>query len=119
MPRDRSLRLISPARWMLPLILCRQYWRLLRGKRRHRLQPCQKHPSTNNATFFRGNQKSGWPSTELGCSFHPATLARTKASRSRTSVERFPRDRTFAINALRAAFVSLSIPEFGTYQEKR
>jgi hypothetical protein len=118
MPRYRSFRLTNLDRPMLPIILLRQYRRLRLGRRRQRLHPCQKHPSTNKATFSRGNQKSGWPSTELGCSFQPAILARTKASRSLTSVERFPRDRTFAINALRAAFVSLSILGLATYQEE-
>jgi hypothetical protein len=36
-------------------------------------------------------------------------LARTRAIRSRPSVERFPRERTFAIKALRAVFESVSI----------
>jgi hypothetical protein len=108
-PSDRSLRLICAARRMLPPIFVRQYDRLPRGSRRQRLHPCQKHPSTNKAIRFVANQKSGRPGTDSGCSSHPEILARTRASRSRTSVERLPRERTFAINALRSVFESVSI----------
>lgn len=99
------------ARRMFPSIFSIQYDRFPFGSRKQRLQPCQKHPSTNKASRSVANQKSGRPGTDSGCNSHPEILARTSASRSRTSVERLPRDRTFAINALRASLESLSILE--------
>ena len=114
-PADRSSQLMNVARFTFFWILARQYDRLPWGKRKQRRHPCQKQPSTKIARLFRGNQKSGWPVIDFGCNFQPSIPARTRASRSRTSVERFPLERTFPINALRASFESLSILNFSLH----
>ncbi len=103
-PSRRKSRLITLALRTLLSIFARQYDRLPCGSQRQRLHPCQKHPSTNKAILFAANQKSGLPSTDSECNVHPEILARTKASRSRTSVERLPRERTFAIQGAPICF---------------
>jgi hypothetical protein len=108
-PAARRSRATSLDRVTLVSIFLRQYRRLFCGNRRHRLQPCQKQPSTNNASFSASNQKSGRPGTCVGCISQPAIPARTKARRRRTSVERLPRERILDMSALRSFVESLSI----------
>lgn len=109
-PWRRSVRFTSFARRTLPTILLCQYSWFWWGIRRQRLQPCQKHPSTKMATRSAANQKSGTPGTSLGCRLHPRIPDLINAIRTRTSVERFPFDRTFAISRLRSPLDSESTP---------
>ena len=109
-PSRRSFRFTFFARRTLPLILLFQYSWFWWGIRRQRLQPCQKHPSTKTATRSSANQKSGTPGTSRGCRLHPRIPDLISAILTRTSVERFPFDRTFAISRLRSSLDSGSTP---------
>jgi hypothetical protein len=102
-------RFTSPPRAMFRAILASQYARFCLGIRRQFSQPCQKQPSTKIATAFAANQKSGTPKTSRGWSSQPLMRPLTNAIRSRTSVERFPRERTLLICRLRSDFDSESM----------
>jgi hypothetical protein len=109
-PWRRSSLFTALALRTLPMILLSQYSWFCWGMRRQRLQPCQKHPSTNTATRSEANQKSGTPGISLGCSLHPRIPDLISAILTRTSVDRFPFDRTFAISRLRSSLDSGSTP---------
>ena len=77
--------------------------------------PCQKHPSTNTATRWRGNTKSGRTRrtpprdrrTRIStCLRHPRIPACRSNLTSASSVSRLPRDRMRAITAARLAMVN-------------
>jgi hypothetical protein len=109
MPLCERVRFTSLPRTTLRAILASQYARFCFGIRKHVLQPCQKQPSTKTATAFFANQKSGMPTMSRGCSSQPLMPPLTSAIRSRTSVERFPRERTLLICRLRSDFDSESM----------
>lgn len=102
-------RWTSLPRAMFRAIFASQYSRFCFGILRQSLQPCQKQPSTKIASRFVANQKSGIPITSPGCSVQPLMPALTSAIRMRTSVERFPRERTLLICKLRSDFDSESM----------
>ena len=108
-PPCARTRFTSPPRAMFRAILASQYARFCLGIRRQFSQPCQKQPSTKTATAFAANQKSGTPETSRGWSSQPLMPPLTSAIRSRTSVERFPRERTLLICRLRSDFDSESM----------
>lgn len=109
MPPCERERLTSLPRATFLDILASQYARFSFGIRKQVLQPCQKQPSTKTATAFFANQKSGIPTMSRGCSSQPLMPPLTSAIRSRTSVERFPRERTLLICRLRSDFDSESM----------
>lgn len=108
-PSFQSALLTSFPRATFRPILASQYARFCFGILRQSLQPCQKQPSTKTATAFFANQKSGTPATSAGCSSQPLMPLLTSAIRMRTSVERFPRERTLLICKLRSDFDSESM----------
>jgi hypothetical protein len=108
-PSLASARFICLALLMFPWIFVRQYSRFCLGVRRHRRQPCQKQPSTKTARRSKPNQKSGAPGTSRECKVQPRIPDLMRAILTRTSVERFPFERTLAINRLRSAVDSESM----------
>jgi hypothetical protein len=109
-PWRRSVRFTPFALRTLPAILAFQYSWFCRGIRRQCLQPCQKHPSRKMATRSDANQKSGIPGMSRGCNVHPRIPDLISAILKRTSVERLPLDRTFAMSRLRSFLDSESTP---------
>ena len=84
-----------------------QYVRRDAGTRPWRGQQCQKQPSTNTATFCVRKTKSGLPSSRTPRRQPIMRCSRINAI-SRTSVARFPRERTRAMISLRSAAVNTS-----------
>jgi hypothetical protein len=108
-PSLASVRFICLALLMFPRIFVPQYSRFCLGIRRHRRQPCQKQPSTKTARRSEPNQKSGAPGTSRECKVQPRIPDLIRAILTRTSVERFPLERTLAINRLRSSVDSESM----------
>lgn len=71
-------------------------------------QPCQKHPSTNNARRSFGKTKSGLPKTAC-LRRHPVMCCERKTRIKASSVSLFPRPRMRDITALRLAGVKTSV----------
>jgi hypothetical protein len=104
--RRRVLATFLSRRQFSAILASQNVWLLL-GARRHRGQPCQKHPSTKSATRILGQQKSGVP--RIGyCRRHPISPRWRSKRASLTSVERLPLDRTAAIILERVALSYLS-----------
>ena len=93
-------------------ILVFQNGRFVLGMWPHFGQPCQKHPSTNTATFSIGKKKSGDPSMPFGCMSQPFTPARTRAIRNGTSVDRLPFPRTARMALERFLGTLTKLPPF-------
>src|SRR5215216_1835698 len=51
------------------------------------LHPCQKHPSTNTATFSLSKTKSGFPTRSLAFNLQPEICALASPARNLCSVE--------------------------------
>jgi hypothetical protein len=94
-PARRSRWETLESRRMFASIFCRQNFLLLRGRYLHG-QPCQKHPSTNTATFRPGHAKSGRPAIGQ-CFRYPRRPAARRIRPNANSVVRFPFERTEAI----------------------
>ena len=94
-PARRSRWETRESRRMFASIFSRQNLLLLRGRYLHE-HPCQKHPSTNTATFRPGQAKSGRP--EIGqCFRYPRRPAAQSIRPSANSVVRLPFERTEAM----------------------
>ena len=106
-PDSRSLRLTSRSRLRLRSIFFCQYSRLLFGRRYFWGLPCQKSPSTNTTTRCNRKTKSGRPS-KLLARRHPLILCFLSKRINRSSVERFPALRIFAIMADRCCRENIS-----------
>lgn len=105
-PSRRSLRETRRSLRRLAVTLSRQNPRLVFDGLSHRGQPCQKHPSTNRATFAFGQAKSGLPATDQ-CFRNPLTwLLRRIASILRSTV--VPNEGTDAMIFERTSRVTLS-----------
>jgi hypothetical protein len=83
------------SRRLFDSIFSRQNFLLLRGRYLHE-HPCQKHPSTNTATFRRGHAKSGRPVTGH-CLRYPRRPAAQRIRLIASSVVRLPFERTEAM----------------------
>lgn len=75
----------------------------------HILHPCQKHPSTNTASFIFGKMKSGFPGIVATLARHPVSLSFLSMLRTASSVERVPRPFIAAITADRFFFENTSV----------
>lgn len=106
-PRFRSDLLTSRSRSAFRLILRVQKATRDFGVRPCSGQPCQKQPSTNTATFPVRNTKSGFPKSETP-RLQPVIRCLRRIAASRSSVARFPQDRTRDIRLERSLAVSVS-----------
>ena len=106
-PAFRSFRATLASLRRFDTILDLQNVRLLFDGRLQRGHPCQKHPSTNSATFDFGHAKSGFPATGH-CFLNPRIpRLRSKASILRSVVP--PKVRTEAMIFDRTSRDTLSI----------
>lgn len=111
-PSFRSIRATLTSLRRLETILDFQNFVLVFDGRSQRGHPCQKHPSTNKATFDFGHAKSGFPATGH-------CLLKPRIPRSRRSVSIFrsvvpPDERTEAMILDRTSRVTLSIAVCGS-----
>ena len=106
-PDRLSVRAVWLSRAIFLAIFAVQYGRCVFGKRQCFGQPCQKHPSTKTQTRSPGKTKSGLPETGKQRR-HPLIPALLNRLISRSSVERFPLDRTFDMMRERVSLVTLS-----------
>jgi hypothetical protein len=110
-PRARNRRETRKSRWELTKILSRQNRTLDFEAFLQRLQPCQKHPSTNKAISELGKIKSGRPGKSSASIFHPESPRCTSIARNLFSVVRPPLEVTRDIMRERALGVTRSINE--------
>ena len=110
-PLLRSVRVTSRSRALLVAIFFRQNAALPRGLMKCLGHPCQKHPSTNTASFRFGNTKSGFPNTGQ-CLRQPVIPFARKIAISRSSVSLLPAPRMRAITSDRLVLVKVSGMEF-------
>jgi hypothetical protein len=89
-PERLSKRATRMSRRLLSSTFLLQNATLLFDGRLHRGQPCQKHPSTNKATFILGQAKSGFPAT-CQCLRYPLSPERLRTFIIACSVVRLPR----------------------------
>ena len=94
-PVRRSCWATLESRHLFASIFSRQNLVLLRGRYLHE-HPCQKHPSTNTATFKLGHAKSGRP-TIGQCFRYPRRPAAQRIRPNANSVVRLPFERTEAM----------------------
>lgn len=108
-PFARSIRLTFLSRRTFASILFFQNSALLTGGRLLQcLQPCQKHPSTNNATFSLRHAKSGFPIIEK-CRLQPLNPDARRRFRTFSSVVMFPLPFTARMLRDRASETKLSL----------
>jgi hypothetical protein len=108
-PNCRNVLLTCRSRRRFTRIFSSQKDFLVSGARRQRGHPCQKQPSTNNATLCLGQQKSGVP--RIGrCLRHPPSPMSRNRLTMRSSVERFPLARTadIILERVLASYLSTS-----------
>ena len=110
-PALRSVRTTSRSRVLLRENFAAQYAARVAGCVACRGQPCQKHPSTNTATFAARKTKSGFPNTRC-CRRQPVIPCARSSAIIRSSVAAFPLPRIAAITALRFALVKMSVPTY-------
>lgn len=94
-PSRRSCWETLESRLMFATIFSRQNFLLLRGRYLHE-HPCQKHPSTNTATWRPGQAKSGRPAIGQ-CLRYPRRPASRRIRPNANSVVRLPFERTEAM----------------------
>ena len=104
-PSLRNRREVRLSLFWFCKTLCRQKATLLLDGRLHRLQPCQKQPSTKRAILRPGHAKSGLPTTRQ-CLRYPRNPSFQSIAAIRFSVVRFPRDPTEAMILERTLFVT-------------
>ncbi|SRR6266404_2115915 len=103
-----NFRVTLRSRLRLVESFCLQNERLLFEGRLQRVQPCQKHPSTNNAILRSGQAKSGFPTT-FQCFREPRRPSFLRIFPINFSVVWFPFDRTEAIIRDRVVLETRSI----------
>ena len=106
--RRKAEDTLTSRRW-LTTILRVQNALLLFGGRLHRVQPCQKHPSTKITIRNRANTKSGLPGNVGSFIVQPDSARATRCALSRLSVVRPCRDLTSDIMRDRAVGDTRSI----------
>ena len=106
-PDARSARETARSRCAFRASFGAQYVRRDDGTRPWRGQQCQKQPSTNTAIFCARKTKSGLPGSGAARRQPVMQCSRINAI-SRSSVARFPRERTRAMISLRSAAVNTS-----------
>jgi hypothetical protein len=94
-PARRSCWETLESRRIFASIFSLQNFVLLRGRYLHE-HPCQKHPSTNTATFRLGHAKSGRP-TIGQCFRYPRIPEAQRTRPNANSVVRLPLERTEAM----------------------
>ena len=102
-PRRRRRRVITRSRLRLPSIFAFQKAAFVLGDRlRGQSCPCQKHPSTNNATLSARQTKSGRPGS-FSCRRHPHRCSAFRKATMRRSVVALPVLRTRRISSDRVS----------------